>query len=159
MAENTLLEYYKRVVKECLTECDGVCHLYNDGQCECVDANVLDHLKELKAYQDAEEQGLLFKLPCKEVYEKSGDTVWLIYDYEVTECIHCGAGFGADGIITISLAADDKIFPYRTPDPEHDLDPTDWCTNYTGVTPNDFGKTVFLTREEAEAALQTMNGE
>lgn len=117
---------------------------------------VIDKLAE---YEDLEEQGLLLRLPCKEAYEKSGDIVWLIDDGEVIECIHCGAKLDVDGTITIDLVADDRIFPYRDPDPEHDLDPTDWCTDCTSVRQDDFGKNVFFTKEEAEAALQKMKGE
>ena len=45
------------------------------------------------------------------------------------------------------------------PDPEHDLDPTDWCTNITDAEVNKIGKTVFFTRKEAEAKLNEMEGE
>lgn len=46
-----LLEYYKEKVKHCLSECDGACHLHNNGNCECEDANVLEHLQELEKYK------------------------------------------------------------------------------------------------------------
>lgn len=42
------------------------------------------------------------------------------------------------------------------PDPEHDLDPTDWCTHATDVEVNEIGKKLFFTREEAEAKLKEM---
>lgn len=44
------------------------------------------------------------------------------------------------------------------PDPEHDLDPTDWCTNITDAEVNEIGKTVFFTRKEAEVKLKEMGG-
>ena len=119
-------------------------------------------LKELKSYKDAEEQGLLVRLPCKEAYSRSGDFVYLIYDYEIIECVHCGLGIDPlSGKAYITLATDEKLFPYRSPDPEQDLDPTDWCTNATDVEVSELGKTVFLTREEAEKKLEEMkkNGE
>ena len=114
-------------------------------------------LKELKSYKDAEEQGLLVRLPCKVAYSRSGDFVYLIYDYEIIECVHCGLGIDPlSGKAYITLATDEKLFPYRSPDPEQDLDPTDWCTNATDVEVSELGKTVFLTREEAEKKLEEM---
>lgn len=119
-------------------------------------------LKKLADYEDLEEQGLLVRLPCKEAYSRSGDFVYLIYDYEIIECVHCGLGIDPlSGKAYITLATDEKLFPYRSPDPEQDLDPTDWCTNATDVEVSELGKTVFLTREEAEKKLEEMkkNGE
>ena len=119
-----------------------------------------DLREKLKYYEDAEEQGLLLRLPCKEAYLQSGDYVYLIYDDEVIECTHCGLSINpVDGKAYIALAADEDIFPYRRPDPEHDLDPTDWCTNITDAEVNKIGKTVFFTRKEAEAKLKEMEGE
>lgn len=116
-------------------------------------------LEKLATYEDAEEQGLLLRLPCKEAYSQSGDYVYLIYDDEVIECTHCGLSINpVDGKAYIALAADEDIFPYRRPDPEHDLDPTDWCTHATDVEVNEIGKTLFFTREEAEAKLKELRG-
>lgn len=113
--------------------------------------------EKLADYEDAEEQGLLLRLPCKEVYTKSGDIVYLIYDYEVVECTHCGLGINpVDGKAYIALATDEDIFPYRRPIPEYDLDPTDWCTNTIDAEVGEIGKTVFFTKEEAEAKLAEM---
>lgn len=99
-------------------------------------------------------------MPCKEAYAQSGDYVYLVYDDEVIECTHCGLSINpVDGKAYIALAADENIFPYRRPDPEHDLDPTDWCTNITDAEVNKIGKTVFFTRKEAEAKLKEMEGE
>lgn len=117
-------------------------------------------LKELKSYKEAEKQGLLVRLPCKEAYSRSGDFVYLIYDYEIIECVHCGLGIDPlSGKAYITLATDEKLFPYRRPDPEQDLDPTDWCTNAIDVEVIEIGKTVFLTREEAEKKLEEMKNE
>lgn len=114
-------------------------------------------IKKLATYEDLEEQGLLVRLPCKEAYSKSGDFVYLIYDYEIIECVHCGLEIcPVSGEGFISLATDERVFPYRNPDPEHDLDPTDWCTNVTDVSMNEIGKTLFFTREEAEKKLEEM---
>ena len=100
------------------------------------------------------------RLPCKEAYSASGDMVYLIFEEEIVECVHCGLGIcPVSGEGLISLAADEHIFPYRNPDPEHDLDPTDWCTNVTDVNMNEIGKTLFFTREEAKKELKELKNE
>ncbi len=79
MTENecNLLKYYERTVKECMEECDGICIMYSEGNCECVDANVLDHLRELQQYraigtveeiQSMKDQLLMVKDMCKDYY-------------------------------------------------------------------------------------------
>lgn len=114
-------------------------------------------LTKLAAYEDLEEQGLLVRLPCKEAYTQSGDYVYLIDDCEIVKCVHCGLGIDPlSGTAYITLATDEKIFPYRNPDPEQDLDPTDWCTNTTDAEVSEIGKTIFPTREEAEKKLEEM---
>ena len=117
-------------------------------------------LKELKSYKEAEEHGLLVRLPCKEAYTQSGNYVYLIADCEIVKCVHCGLGIDPlSGTAYITLATDEKIFPYRNPDPEQDLDPTDWCTNATDVKASKLGKTVFLTREEAVNKLEEIKND
>lgn len=115
-------------------------------------------LEKFKEYQQLEEQGRLVKLPCKEVFCSSGDEVYYIFDNEIVECIHCGLFVDFEGKLWISLACNEDIFPYRSPDAEHDLDPTDWCKNTTEVLVNEFGKTVFLTKSEGEAKLKELRG-
>lgn len=120
---------------------------------------ISDALKKLAEYEHLEKQGRLIKLPCKEAYTKSGDIVYLIYDDEVVECTHCGLGINpVDGKAYIALATDEDIFPYRRPIPECDLDPTDWCTNTIDAEVGEIGKTVFLTKSEAEAKLKELRG-
>lgn len=130
------------------------------GMGKCIDNNcnlVNEVCKKLAEYEQLEEQGLLVRLPCKEAYSRSGDFIYLIYDYEIIECVHCGLGIDPlSGKAYITLATDEKLFPYRSPDPEHDLDPTDWCTNTTDAEVIELGKTLFLTREEAEKKLEEM---
>lgn len=117
-------------------------------------------IEKLGEYEELEEQGRLVKLPCKEAYTQSGDIVYLIYDDEVVECTHCGLNINpVDGKAYITLATDEDIFPYRRSVPEYDLDPTDWCTNTTDAEVDEIGKTVFLTKSEAEAKLEDLRGE
>ena len=116
-----------------------------------------DLREKLKDYEDLEEQGRLIKLPCKEAYTESGDIVYLIYDDEMIECTHCGLSINpVDGKAYIALATDEDIFPYRRPIPEYDLDPTDWCTNTIDAEVGEIGKTVFLTKVEAEVKLKEL---
>ena len=121
----------------------------------CYDRKIYN---KLKAYEDAEEQGLLIRVPSRKVWESSGDAVYYIYDYEIVECINCGISVDCEGNIWIALACDEDIFPYRTPIPEIDTSFEDWCKNSTDVKIEEWGKTVFLAREEAEAALERMGG-
>lgn len=91
--------------------------------------------KQLKEYQTLEEQGRLVKLPCK-----VGDTVYaIVYDYEVeqyaikkSEIIEVRENI--NGIFFVSLI------------------------NKPAFKFNDFGKTVFLKKSEAEAKLKELRG-
>lgn len=134
--------------------CKETCEEWSCDFCPISEA-----IDKLADYEDAEEQGLLLRLPCKEVYSSSGDTVYYIFDYEIVECINCGVSMDCEGKLWIALACDEHIFPYRNPDPEHDLDPTDWCMNTTSVSVDEWNKSVFLTKEEAEQALKRMESE
>lgn len=129
------------------------CETYNEN---C--PTMVELYEKLAAYEDAEEQGLLIRVPSRKVWESSGDAVYYIYDYEIVECINCGISVDCEGNIWIALACDEDIFPYRTPIPEIDTSFEDWCKNSTDVKIEEWGKTVFLTREEAEAALAEMEG-
>ena len=96
-------------------------------------------LEELKEYQELEEQGLLLKLPCK-----IGDTVYdidTIYecDNDYMDCImefpdvyQCERGFVCE-YEHEKLVVRPKSFDFKMLD--------------------NFNKTVFLTKEEAEQAL------
>ena len=140
---------------KCFEKCDGF-----GASSKCDNCEIMTSVCEkLGKYEDLEEQGRLVKLPCKEAYTQSGDIVYLIYDDEVVECTHCGLGINpVDGKAYIALATDEDIFPYRRPVPEYDLDPTDWCTNATDAEVGEIGKTVFLTKADAEAKLKELRG-
>lgn len=121
MMDYTLLEYYKRTVAECFMDCDGDCSLCIDGNCKCVSGNVLEHLERLKAYEDAEEQGLLLRLPCP-----IGSEVWKIVNQR-------------DNF-------SDELHKIVT------------RVNFRLNMLSEIGKTVFLTNEEVEQALEEMKG-
>ena len=92
--------------------------------------------KELKKYKDLEEQGLLVRLPCK-----VGDTVYvptrvLVSEFKIT-AIFCDI----HGTYFYWLF---------------------YCGIYertSGFSERDIGKTVFLTREEAEKKLEEMKND
>ena len=88
-----------------------------------VSQSVLDRLA---AYEDAEKQGLLVRLPCK-----VGDTVFRIWNGEIEQ------------YQVVSVWYNDHI--KRRFHAE--------CFPFYRFYDEDIGKTVFLTREEAEAAL------
>ena len=109
----------------------------------------LDRLAEIV---DAELGHRLIVLPNNAFIKKAGETLYLLDEGDIVEVMHCGAEIEPDGKISAVVIADDKIFPWREPDAEHDLSPTDWCTDKKTITPDDIGKTVFYTREHAERA-------
>ena len=97
----------------------------------------LDRLKELV---QADREGRCAKLPCKEFFSMLGGDVYAIDDDEVLEVLLCGVGYDPDGIDFIDAVyapgcEDEKGFTFRF---------------------SDVGKTIFLTREEAEAGLEKM---
>ena len=117
--------------------------LYTDNYIESAfDYNVQLAVNELKKYRDLEEQGLLLKLPCK-----VGTTVYVIdtiyeCDNDYMDCImefpdvyQCERGFKCE-YEHEKLVVRPKSFDFKMLD--------------------NFNKTVFLTKEEAEKALEEM---
>lgn len=100
-------------------------------------------LEELKSYKEAEEQGLLVRLPCK-----VGDTVW-DNDFGYPESYEIKAfSYGyCDSYVEPDIGIEDEIiFYYENSD-----------GSITGAFPiSEIGKTVFLTREETEKKLEEM---
>ncbi len=126
-------------------ECKN-CRKWGGCIVNCIDTcgKPLDALEEFNIYKGLEEQGKLLKLPCA-----VGDIVWDIdfgrpCSYEVT-----GFSFG-------SLNDDDDW------EEEKVLDQiVVYYTNSSGsisgiFAVSEIGKTVFLTREEAEDALKEL---
>lgn len=113
---------------ERLTEKDSGVVRFNDTNL------IVAMIDKLKRYEDAEEQRLLIKLPCK-----VGDTVWFLMAEHYDRCV-------ADEEGEICLCTVENITiaePYWSfNNGEHEF------------KPSDFGKTVFLTREAAEQSLR-----
>lgn len=116
---------------------------------ECTDCR-MEHkqltgwLEELLAYRKMDKQGRLEHI--QEVY--------LIDGNEIIKCIHLGSSMDLEGNFFIELASYKDIFQYRSSDLRHDLDTVDLSKTTKTVPDDEFGKTVFLTREEAEAKLK-----
>ena len=143
---------YTTKEEECLF-CKN-CIEHSNCEAECNAINIC--IKKLAEYETAEEEGRLVVLPSTQVYSSLGGYVYYIYDYEIAECVNCAITIDADGRMWICLAADEDIFPYREPIAEFDTDPIDWCQKAIDVLVSEWGKTVFLTHEEAEKALEEM---
>lgn len=118
-----------------------------EPDCEEIDAVY----RKLKDYEDAEEQGLLLRLPCK-----VGDTVWVVtspfnvfdgieYDENMKDEVY--EAF-ISSVTFYECGEQYRIYAKAT-------------NHFIGAyfRKCDFGKTVFLTKEEAEAKLKEMEGE
>ena len=123
--------------------CSNFCNNCSQGTGNCI--YVKEMVEKLAEYEDAEEQGLLIRLPCK-----VGDKAYIIdnkirrvYEMEVMIIYPFGALY-EDEEKEISrvynLFLDGNVY-YKH------------CTFY------DIGKSVFLTKAEAEQALAKMKGE
>lgn len=86
-------------------------------------------LTKLASYEDAEEQGLLLRLPCK-----VGSNIYRITD---------------DGVDTAECRE------IRVADEEMYIESDTWCD---WISFDKIGKTVFLSEAEAEAKLKEMEG-
>lgn len=120
---------------------ENMCKYLNTSRDKCLDRNIYNKLVE---YEDLEEKGMLLKLPCK-----IGDTVYVIdtiYDckYDYLDCpmeypldkYKCERDYECSYEIEKLVA---RPISFK-------LDMVD-----------NFGKTVFLTKEEAEEELKRRN--
>ena len=112
-------------------ECSSYCDNCSQGAGNC--KTVKNMIKKLATYEDLEEQGLLVRLPCK-----VGDTVYVPTRNFISEL----------RIIMISVDMHGAYFGWKL---NSGIYP-----NLDGFSINKLGKTVFLTREEAEKKLEEM---
>ena len=120
---------------KCFEKCNGLGASSKCDNCEIM-TSVCEKLGD---YEDLEEQGRLVKLPCK-----VGDTVFyisekIILEYEVV-------GFSVDKTGARLIYG------------EHHVDENDE-TYSCNLSVDRIGKTVFLTKAEAEAKLKELRGE
>lgn len=103
-------------------------------------------VRKLCDYEDLEEQGLLVRLPCK-----VGDMVWDNYfgyleSYEIKAFSH---GYCDSYVEPDTEIKDEIIFYYEN-----------YTGSITGAFPmSEIGKTMFLTREEAEKKLEEVQND
>lgn len=117
------------LIKECVDKlCKDIC---DDIECDCSKCELEKALEKLADYEDLEEQGLLVRLPCK-----VGDDLYCIVNGEVKKLKVHSFGVPDFEIIDIEFKYVDGFKIVR----------------FVG----EVGKTVFLTREEAEKKLDEM---
>ena len=107
------------------------------GMGECLDDNcslILDVCKKLAGYEQLEEQGLLVRLPCK-----VGEELWCIVNSTIRDLRVHHFDMSAFGTTDIVFRYADGFKLER----------------FVG----EIGKTVFLTREEAEKKLEEMKND
>ena len=90
------------------------------------ESNLTEILEKLGKYEDAEEQGLLLRLPFK-----VGDKAYIIVEKDISKQTIQRVTIGSDKIL-------------------------EFYTRKRGFAISDIGKKVFLTSEEAEAKLKEM---
>ena len=103
-----------------------------------------DLRERLKEYEDAEEQGLLLRLPCK-----VGDTVYYISEGFIELCT-------VEVIFLADYTDKDGNISYMA---EIHFDREDCPYVSTEIYFADIGKTVFLTQAEAEQKLKEMESD
>ena len=119
--------------------CEEFCKYVVDG---CRNCYIQQVFKKLADYEDLEEQGLLVRLPAnknKEIY---------IISSRWTVCSECGSRFDEYSCVGCEYKCDSKK--------EHYVRPTYLSSINVSTYANQFGKTIFLTREEAEKKLEEM---
>lgn len=110
-------------------ECGEYCDSCSQGAGNC--KTVENMIKKLATYEDLEEHGLLVRLPCK-----VGDDLYCIVNGEVKKL---------------------KVHSFRVPDFEITDIEFKYVDGFKIVRfVGEVGKTVFLTREEAEKMLKEM---
>ena len=124
------------------SKCEG--HPWNVHSVKDIDD--LQYYKKLAAYEDAEEQGLLLKLPCKPKSE-----VFLICS-RYTRCSFEDVPFEESSCIGCENDCDShkEIYIHRNSSVD-----VEWIVRNL----NKFGKTVFLTKAEVEKKLKGIGGE
>ena len=125
---------------KCFEKCDGLGASRKCDNCE-ITTSICEKLGK---YEDLEEQGRLIKLPCK-----VGDTVWdndcgRPYAYTIT-----AFSFGeCEEYICEPVTTKEVVFYYANS-----------SGSITGsFAESEIGKTVFLTKSEAEAKLKELRG-
>ena len=113
--------------------CSNFCNNCSQGTGDCKHLKAM--IEKLAAYEDAEEQGLLLKLPCK-----IGDTVYAIGCNNNKPIIYESV------VLRILITEKEIVFNVKVDDFEIN----------SQLKQSMFGKTVFLTKSEAEQKLKVV---
>lgn len=100
-------------------------------------------IDKLAEYEDLEEQSRLVKLPCK-----VGDTVYCIFS-RYSKCTPCNEEFDEYSCQGCECKCDSRKERYIQ-------DKGSCSLNWIVINLKNFGKTVFLTKSEAEAKLKEL---
>ena len=119
--------------------CKDCAYYYSKPCIECAEEHeqLAEWLEELKEYRDLEEQGLLLKLPCK-----IGDTVYQLINSHIYEYKVIGICF--------------DIFQNKWMYEVAYQIGLEWFKTMCDFDAFGKSKTVFLTKEEAEKALERL---
>lgn len=126
------------LIRECGDKlCEDIC---DDIECDCIKCELEKALEKLADYEDLEEQGLLVRLPVS-----IGTKVYMIasmfdciYDYD-----NCKATQKWKCEEDIQCEYERKSYYVKE-------------IEFTSIMKNSIGKSIFLTREEAEKRLEEM---
>lgn len=129
---------------------DGV-KLYDISEKLCLSRTtqgekIITILKKLADYEDLEEQGRIIKLPCK-----VGDVVYCIFN-RYTKCTFSNEEFDEYSCQGCEHECDSKKENYVQ-------DMRAYSIDWIATNLRNFGKTIFLTKDEAEAKLKGLRGE
>lgn len=114
----------------------GIENIHHVGFGQFYAGEAVDKLAE---YETAEDEGRLVVLPCK-----AGDTVWMVHQ-RLTSTVN-----NVISKMTVTELRGNRLNPiWFVIDGEY---------GRTSFHPSEIGKTVFITREEAEKALKEMDG-
>ena len=139
--EDDSITYNEKREFECGEYCDSCSQ--GAGNCKTVE----NMIKKLATYEDLEEQGLLVRLPCK-----LKDKLYHFYGIDLEDNF---ADVISDEIIMEVVATEFIIDSYETAIKSI----TDWNSPYEYLPVVEFGKTVFLNREDAERKLKELENE
>ena len=121
--------------------CSEYCKATENGNEDCRDCAINKCFNKLAEYEDLEEQGKLLKLPCA-----VGDAVYEICDGFIEPC--------TVEVIYLADYKDEAGNSSYMIEIHYNREDCPWVS--TEVYFTDIGKTVFLTKEEAEAALKEL---
>ena len=134
--EDGSITYNEKREFECGEFFDSCSH--GAGNCKTIE----NMIKKLATYEDLEEQGLLVRLPVNK-----NEEIYLISS-RWTVCSECGSRFDEYNCIGCEYECDSEK--------EYYVCPTYLSAINVSTYVDRFGKTVFLTREEAEKKLKEL---